>query len=139
MAMSTVEDIEERRLNFERTMMEADRMMMQIVQTALSMIGFGFTITTFFNEVADKIVTPNGGQTARALGIALLVIGLLLLTAGTWTQARFRRELIRRYGVPQPGAARGLLTRFTPSFLSAVLLMFVGLLTLVSVLVRWLL
>ena len=139
--MPTAGDIEERRLDFERTMMEADRMMMQVVQTALSLIGFGFTITTFFNEVADPTLSPNGGVVARALGVALLVIGLLLLTSGTWAQAKFRRSLLLRYAGPDIHelGRSGLGTRFTPSFVSAVLLMIVGLLTLGSVLVRWLL
>jgi putative membrane protein len=133
------DDLEERRHEFERTLMDADRMMMQTVQTALSLIGFGFTINTFFAEVTDPARAPNAGQAARALGVALLMIGLLLLITGTWTQARFRRELKRRYAGPELRSRGGLYSRFTPSFVSAVLLMFVGLVVLGWVLLRWLL
>jgi putative membrane protein len=128
------QDVEERRHDFERTLMEADRMMMQTVQTALSLIGFGFTINTFFNEV-DPSRTATAGEAARALGVALLMIGLLLLVTGTWTQARFRRELKQRYGGAElKEAGQGLRSRFTPSFVSAVLLMLVGVVALAWVL-----
>ena len=40
-------------LAFERTMMGADRLM-AIVRTALAMIGFGFTITQIFRQLAAK-------------------------------------------------------------------------------------
>jgi uncharacterized membrane protein YidH (DUF202 family) len=116
-------------------------MMMQMMQTSISMIGFGFTINTFFNDVASRIGAPGGGHGARILGVALLAIGLLLLTMGTWNQARYRSELRRRYAEAGDGAAawRPLVARFTPSYVSAVLLMAAGLFTLVSVLMRWLL
>lgn len=140
MAAARDDDVAERRREFERTMMEADRMMMQTVQTALSLIGFGFTINTFFNDVAEGR-SVGAGRAARLLGIALLVIGLLLLSLGTWTQSRLRRELMRQQIARGANAAdwRGLQSRFTPSYISAVLLMMVGLITLGSVLVRWLL
>jgi putative membrane protein len=135
------DDAEERRLDFERNLMEADRMMMQTVQTAMSLIGFGFTITTFFSDFAVRVGAPNGGRGATILGVSLLAIGLLLITGGTWTQARYRRELRRRYAdVGSGGAAwAGLQARFTPSFITAVLLMGAGLFSLVSALIRWLL
>ena len=114
-------------------------MMMQIVQTSLSLIGFGFTITTFFSEVAGRLGGSSGGRGAPILGASLLIIGLLLLTLGTWNQSRYRRELRRRYEALGPGAATwSSHVRFTPSYTSAVLLMLVGLLSLGLVVVRWL-
>jgi putative membrane protein len=134
-------DVEERLLDYERALMEADRMSLYTVQTALSLIGIGFTITTFFSTVAARVGAPGGGQAAIIVGVAMMLIGLQLLTMGTWTQARYRRELRRRYADVSPtGAAwAGLQARFTPSFISAVLLMLVGLLALASVVARRLL
>lgn len=132
---------EERRLDYERTLMEADRMTMHTVQTSLALIGFGFTITTFFSDVASRAGAPGGGRGAAILGVAMLLIGLQLLVMGTWTQARYRSELRRRYADvgPAGSAWAGLQARFTPGFISAVLLMGAGVFSLVSVMIRWLL
>jgi putative membrane protein len=139
-AQPPAHDIEELRFNFERSLMEADRMIMQTVQTSVSLIGFGFTINTFFNDVAGQVGASSGGAGARILGMTLLAIGLFLLTFGTWAQAKYRRELRRRYPPPASAAAAwgGLTARFTPSFVCAVLLMIAGLFTLGSALLRWL-
>jgi putative membrane protein len=131
---------EARRRDFESMMMDADRIMMQTVQTSMSLIGFGFSITTFFTDVSRPIPGQGNGQTARIVGAALLVIGLVLLTGGIWNQRRYRRELQVRYDAVSPGtpAWAAIYGRFTPSYLSAMLLMLVGLLSLASVIVRWL-
>ena len=131
-------DDEERRIDCERMLMEADRMTMQMVQTSLSLIGFGFSINTFFDTVSNRAIAPNGGQGARILGAALLVVGLQLLIAGTWTQAKYRRELRRRYAAMSPALAVWVLqeARFTPSYVSALLLMIVGVVALAWVLIH---
>lgn len=132
-------EIAERQGALERRLIDADRTLMQSVQTSLSMIGFGFTITTFFNDVAARIGGVGGGQTARIVGAALLFIGLLLLVMATWTQSRYRRELQRRFAADAGGAAvwTGLESRFTPPYIAALLLMLVGVLSLGSALLRW--
>jgi putative membrane protein len=134
------QDVEDRLADFERMLMEADRIMMQIVQTSLSLIGFGFTINTFFNDVADRVGGHGDGKAARILGVALLVTGLTLLFLGTWSQSRYRSVLLRRYlgDTPRLTAQAGLPGLFTPSFIAAVMLMAVGLFTLGSALLRWL-
>lgn len=134
------DDMRNRLLDYERMLMEADRMMMQTVQTSLSLIGFGFTITTFFNDVAVRMGSRDGSENARILGVALLVIGLTLLILGTWSQSRYRAALRSRYleGGPAPAAWQGLRSRFTPSYIAAVMLMAAGLFTLATVILRWL-
>jgi putative membrane protein len=130
---------EARRVTFEAQMMDADRITMQTVQTSLSLIGFGFSISTFFTEVSRPIFAAGGGQMARFMGAALLIIGLVLLSGGLWHQSRYRRELQVRYATLSRGAPVwvGMQTRFTPSYLSAVLLWLVGVLSLGSVIFRW--
>lgn len=138
---SASDGLDELRVDFERLLMEADRMMMQTVQTALALIGFGFSINAFFNDVAESLGAPGGGVGARLMGILLMFIGIQLLAMGTWTQAAYRRDLIQRYVAAAPAASAWIRkhTRFTPSFLSAVLLLIAGIFSLCVALCRWLL
>ena len=65
----------------ERTRMAADRTLMGWIRTALSMIGFGFTIYKFLEsfqskEVGSQIVRPHS---PRVVGFTLISIGLFSL------------------------------------------------------------
>jgi putative membrane protein len=114
--------------------MDAERIMMQTVQTSLSLIGFGFTITEFFSGDAVRgAFAPSPHENARLLGEALLILGLLLLTMGIWNQANYRRRLGRlmQRTVGRPLRGNTLRYRETPSFLIAVLLLVVGLVALI--------
>jgi putative membrane protein len=125
------------RVEIQRALIDAERIMMQTVQTSLSLIGFGFTIAEFFN---GKDLPVHSAPRARLVGESLLVLGLLLLAMGIWTHSRYRRRLVR--DLIRAGAGRqsfGVRLSDTPSFLVAILLLLVGLLTLVSILFRWLL
>jgi putative membrane protein len=122
----------ERRLELERAMMDAERIMMQTVQTSLSLIGFGFTITEFFNMNLGGHPQPN----ARFVGEALLVLGLLQLALGIWTNLRYRRRLIRQ--IRRAGGrtgSHGAQFQDTPSYIIAALLLIVGLFSLVTAIV----
>jgi uncharacterized membrane protein YidH (DUF202 family) len=126
------------RFELERMLMDADRMMMQAVSLSLSLIGFGFSINTFFRAAANEGAVANGDLTARRLGLALLVIGLLFLSMSIWGQARYRRELSRRYGRAERASAwrAAFDGRVTPTFITALLLLLVGLSALVSIMLR---
>jgi putative membrane protein len=121
----------ERRLELERAMMDAERIMMQTVQTSLSLIGFGFTITEFFNMNLGGHPQPN----ARLVGEALLVLGLLQLALGIWTNLRYRRRLIRQIRRAGGRAASYAHFQDTPSYIIAALLLIVGLFSLVTAIV----
>jgi uncharacterized membrane protein YidH (DUF202 family) len=108
----------------ERMLMDADRMMMQMVNLALSLIGFGFSINAFFNDAAR--VAARADHEARMFGIFLVLLGLLFLSMGTWTQAHYRRELMDRYGSPT-GFRPRFAGRATPTFVTALLLLLAGL------------
>jgi len=113
-----------RAFELERMLMDADRMMMQMVNLALSLIGFGFSINAFFNDAARAAV--RGDHQARMFGIFLVLLGLLFLCMGIWTQARYRRELMQRYG-STAGFWALLAGRATPTFVTALLLLMAGL------------
>jgi putative membrane protein len=116
----------------ERAVIDADRLMMQMVQTSVSLIGFGFTINAFFSGAQDA------DQTARRTGLALLCAGLAFLALGIWNQARLRLSIIARHraqgGKDDSRRYRGY--NAAPSFLLAAVLLIVGLGALASILIR---
>jgi uncharacterized membrane protein YidH (DUF202 family) len=116
--------LEDRRFVVERMLMEADRMMIQIVNLSVSLIGFGFSINAFFNDAAMR-AEMGSGHGARLFGISLVLLGLLFLSMGVWTQARYRRKLMVRYGEPA-GFRAPLDGRVTPAFVTALLLLMSG-------------
>lgn len=87
-------------LSLQRTRMSADRTLMSIIRTALSLISFGFTIYQLLGKLAlagSADMTPS----ARRFGIALVVLGVLMLAGGIATHLKFmialrheRRQLV---------------------------------------------
>jgi uncharacterized membrane protein YidH (DUF202 family) len=123
-ARAPPDEFDDQRFELERLLMEADRMMMTMVNLALSLIGFGFSINAFFNDTARAAARTD--HEARMFGIMLVILGLLFLCMGIWTQARYRRDLVRRYG--GYGALGAMFDgRATPTFVTAFLLLTAGL------------
>lgn len=114
----------------DRELIDADRLMMQMVQTSISLIGFGFTINAFFNDVADS------SRTARRLGLVLLCLGLLFLAMGIYNQARLRLRIRARYPDIGLGNVEDRLHGYSaaPSFVLAISLLVAGLWALLSIL-----
>jgi putative membrane protein len=120
----------EGRESFQRTRMSADRTLMSIVRTALALIGFGFTIFQFFGALlksgtGQELLRPHA---PRNFGLALVILGVLLLTLGIGGHVRFmtefRREhddLVRERLIPHDRLP------YSVTLLIAVLLWFVGL------------
>jgi putative membrane protein len=123
-------------LAFERTRLGLDRTLMAVVRTSLSLIGFGFTIYQVFSKASALI--PKADQTARTLGLALLVLGLALLIMGLVSHSRSERDLDRRE--ERLCAARllppAVRRRATPTYVTALALLIIGLLALGSVAFR---
>jgi putative membrane protein len=85
-------------LAFHRTLFASDRTLMATVRTSLSMIGFGFTIYSFFRSLSTTGML-EGRLPERApvvFGLALTTLGVVLLAAAIWADMRYRRELIAR-------------------------------------------
>ena len=63
------------------------------IRTALSMIGFGFTIYNFFRYLPEEIA--NGAaqrpQAPRNLGMSLIALGTVTLAAAAWQHRNFLR------------------------------------------------
>src|SRR6266700_2479064 len=82
-------------LALRRTMIASERTLMAWIRTAISMIGFGFSIYKFFQYQADEITAGNirHPQAPRNLGMSLIAIGTLGLTAAAWQHRRFLNDL----------------------------------------------
>jgi len=82
-------------MSFQRTRMSADRTLMSVIRTSLSLISFGFTIYQFFEKLTDSKVLGGGSAPARRFGIALVVLGMVMLLLGIGYHVAFMLELRR--------------------------------------------
>jgi putative membrane protein len=115
-------------LAVRRTLIAAERTLMAWIRTALSMIGFGFSIYKFFQYLPEEIASGNiqRPQAPRNLGMTLIALGTLALAAAAWQHWNFLKEV---------GASQ---TRhvFSISFVVAIFVILIGLLTFYGVLLR---
>ena len=114
-------------MSFHRTRMSANRTLMSFMRTALSLIGFGFTLYQTFEKLRDAGVIQHAAA-PRNFGLTLIAIGVLLLIGGIINHIRFGLELRRtRAEMKTAGLIYGD-TRFpiSISFISAVILLLVG-------------
>ena len=80
-------------MSFQRTRMSADRTLMSIIRTALSLISFGFTIFQVFQKMQESKMLDASGREPRNFGIALVVLGMVMLTLGIVYHVNYMREL----------------------------------------------
>jgi putative membrane protein len=82
-------------LAYQRNRFAADRTLMAIMRTSLSMIGFGFTIFSFFNSVAAREaighIVPD--RAPGRFGLALVILGVMLQMAGIAADIRYMGRL----------------------------------------------
>ena len=82
-------------MSVHRTRMSADRTLMSVIRTSLSLIGFGFTIYQAFEKLHEAAVI-HSAVAPRNFGLALILLGVLLLVGGLFHHIRFARELRHR-------------------------------------------
>lgn len=123
-------------LSFERTRMSSDRTLMSTVRTSLSLISFGFTIYQVLGKASG--VLPHASETARNVGLSLLSLGLVVLAMGIVSHTLFDRELgERRARLHDAGLLhRAVRYHVTPTYVSAVALLAIGLSALGSIVLR---
>ncbi|MGE0126615.1 MAG: YidH family protein [Blastocatellales bacterium] len=75
--------------------MSADRTLMSVIRTSLSLIGFGFTIYQFFRYLRESAGAPEILKSAapRNFGLALVILGVGMLSLGIWKHIAFMLEL----------------------------------------------
>lgn len=120
-------------LSFQRTRMSADRTLMSVIRTSLSLIGFGFTIFQFFAKLRD-VGTVAHAAAPRNFGLTLVALGILMLVVGILYHIQFMygmREV--RNAMTADGLIHGE-SSFPPSFtlIAAVALLLIGMFAIVS-------
>lgn len=120
-------------MSFQRTRMSADRTLMSVIRTSLSLISFGFTIFQVFQKLRDQDVITHAGA-SRNFGIALVVLGIIMLIVGIIYHVQFMFGLRReREAMHQAGLVHAE-SHFPPSFtlITAIILLLIGIFVIVS-------
>jgi putative membrane protein len=115
-------------LALERTIIASERTLMAWIRTALSMIGFGFSIYKFFQYMPEEIAAGNirRPQAPRNLGLTLIALGTVALSAAAWQHRNFLNKI---------GASHGRHV-WSVSFVVAMAVILIGLATFYGVLLR---
>jgi putative membrane protein len=120
-----------------RTRMSVERTLMSWVRTAVSLIGFGFTIVQFFDRMQDMpgVKPATLPEAPRYLGLALIFCGIAALIISVW---QYRWTLHYLWGgsfAPLAGMTekRGQ----TPLIAVCVALILIGLFAFFAVLLRF--
>ena len=117
-------------MSFQRTRMSADRTLMAVIRTSLSLISFGFTIYQFLGRLSFA----NSAEAARNFGLALVVLGVAMITMGIVYHVQFMWGLrVQSKELTATGLIYGR-SQFPPSLtlITAVLLLLLGLLAVSS-------
>jgi putative membrane protein len=121
-----------------RTRLALERTFMAWIRTAVSLIGFGFTIVQFFQRL-QGMDAENGRQmrpeTPRDLGLALIATGIGVLAISSW---QYRDGIKYLWSAPFASiAGQSDKAHRTPVFAAAMVLLLIGIAAFVSVFFRF--
>ena len=95
-------------LAVQRTRMSADRTLMSVIRTSLSLVSFGFTISQIFQKLTENKLVQGDSAAGRNFGIALVLVGILMLVFGILYHLEFMLALRRaRKRLADDGLIRG--------------------------------
>lgn len=95
-------------MSFQRTRLSAERTLMSVIRTALSLIGFGFTIFQVFSRGRESGVLNISTAAPSNFGMALVMLGVLLLIVGIVYHVNFMRTLrAQRNAMVEHGLVHG--------------------------------
>jgi putative membrane protein len=112
-----------------RTRLGSERTMMAAIRTSLSLIGFGFTIVTFFEAVrkATGDAGPVRVYSPRRMGLTLVSLGIFVMIAFAVQHWLFLKKLRKDSDLPFP---------WSVSMTAAAGLALIGIIAFVTILVR---
>src|SRR5262245_13575814 len=120
-------------MSFQRTRLSADRTLMSVIRTSLSLISFGFTIYQVFQKLQESGVLKSAGA-SRNFGVALVLLGIIMLVVGIIYHVQFMIELRReRENMKNEGLIHGE-SMFPPSMtlITALILLLIGIIAILS-------
>ena len=112
-----------------RTALSSEQTLMSWVRTSLSLFTFGFSITQFFYYLEQQQEDSQFSAGPRRLGISLIGVGILVLVLAVVEHVQRIRKM-REQGLPPDSES------FLPIG-SAVALLAIGIVALVSVFLNW--
>ncbi len=118
-----------------RTQMAIQRTLMAATRTAISLIGFGFTVAQFFQtlQIKTPVTERIAPEAPRNVGIMLIAGGLVTLGLFTW-----QYHLANRYMWSEPFAELAIPRRLRSSaYFAAWVVLLIGVVALLSVLLRF--
>jgi inner membrane protein YidH len=115
--------------------MSADRTLMSVIRTSLSLIGFGFTIFQVFQRLVESGVLKNS-MAARHFGIALVLLGIAMLFVGIGYHVAFMYGLRKERALLRADRLVHAESQFPPSLtlMVALLLLLIGFFAIASML-----
>lgn len=130
-------DKRESHFSWLRTRLSTERTLMSWVRTGTAMIGFGFTIFQFFEGLnSDQEVNPAlvDINWSRTVSLALVAVG----TLAVFVALREYRTMVRYLWSAEFRDIAGVGERpaWTPASMVATLLVLIGIVTLVSLIIR---
>jgi putative membrane protein len=119
-----------------RTRLSVERTMMSWLRTAVSLIGFGFTIVQFFDRMQDLpgVAPAHFPNAPRYLGLMLILCGIVALVISVWEYLWTLRYLWGGDFAVVAGVTKE--GKKTPLFAVAIALILIGLFAFFSVLLR---
>ncbi len=132
----TVKTTSDSHFSWLRTRLSLERTLMSWVRTAVSLIGFGFTIVQFFERLGDMegVAMATRPQAPRYLGLALIAAGVFSLLISVWQYRTVINYL--RSGEFKAISGLGPEPMHTPLYVVSIALIFIGLFAFFAVLTR---
>ena len=112
-----------------RTALSSEQTLMSWVRSSLSLFTFGFSITQFFYFLAQNQEDPELASGPRRLGIALIVVGIVVLVLGLLEHIK-RIQHLKEEGLPKDAGS------FLPLG-STVAILTIGVVALACVFLNW--
>lgn len=121
-----------------RTVMALQRTLLAAARTAVSLIGFGFTVAQFFQKLLEQVpedLRRVGPEIPRNLGLTLIAAGVLSLAVFTWQY--HVAQIYLRSGEFAALAAVRERPMHRSTYLVAVVVLLIGVAAFISVLFRF--